>query len=153
MTSAYQAGDFGLHHQVTLLLAAHEQRYTVQRRAIIGALAELGRPATIGELLEVTTALPLSTAYRNLTVLLDANAVRRVSGADELGRFELSEALSGHHHHVVCESCGLVSDAAATPRLEAALAETARAIAEANDFDVTGHRLELVGLCATCRVG
>jgi len=152
MSSAHDANDFALHHQVTLLLAAHEQRYTAQRRAIIGALADLGRPATIGELLETTVGLPLSTAYRNLTVLLDAKAVRRVSGADELGRFELSEALSGqHHHHVVCESCGLVSDAEASPRLEAALAETAKAIAEANDFDVTGHRLELVGLCAACR--
>ncbi len=131
---------------------AQGQRYTAQRRAIVEVLAALGRPATIAELIEASANLPVSTAYRNLSVLSDANVVRRVKGSDDFARFELSEQLSGHHHHhAVCESCGLVIDAAASPRLEAALAETARAIAEANGFDVTDHRLELVGRCTRCR--
>ncbi len=138
--------------EVRLLLATREQPYTGQRREIVHALAGLGRPATIAELLAATRDLPQSTAYRNLAVLADADVVRRVSGPDGFARFELSEALSGdHHHHVVCESCGLVIDAATSPRLEAALAETARLIAEANGFEVTEHRLELVGRCRRCR--
>ena len=145
-------GDTELHHQVALLLAGQQQRYTSQRRVIVAALATLDRPATITDLLEAAHGLPPSTAYRNLAVLADADVVRRVNGGDDFARFELSEKLSGHHHHhVVCESCGLVMDAAASSRLEAALAETARAIAEANGFDVTGHRLELVGRCTACR--
>lgn len=147
------AEDRELHGQVALLLSTRDQRYTAQRRQIVRALAKLGRPATIGELVEAATGVPLSTAYRNLSILGEANVVRRVGGADGFTRFELSEQLSGqhHHHHVVCESCGLVIDAAASPALEAALAETARAIAKANGFDVTEHRLELVGRCTSCR--
>lgn len=137
---------------VSSLLAAREQRYTGQRRQIVRALAALARPATIGELISATSGLPVSTAYRNLTVLCDADVVRRVSGPDGFARFELSETLSGdHHHHVVCEACGLVMDVAPSPRLEAALAETARLIAEENGFDVAEHRLELVGRCRRCR--
>ncbi len=146
------AEDRELHGQVALLLSTRDQRYTAQRRQIVRALAKLGRPATIGELVEAATGVPLSTAYRNLSILGDADVVRRVGGADGFTRFELSEQLSGqHHHHVVCECCGLVIDAATSPTLEAALVETARAIAKANGFDVTEHRLELVGRCTSCR--
>jgi Fe2+ or Zn2+ uptake regulation protein len=151
MVTGRREGTDEVHAKIASLLGAHQQRYTTQRRSIVEALVALERPATIGELVEASPRLPLSTAYRNLTVLSEAKVVRRVSGADEFGRFELSEELSGHHHHVVCESCGLVMDAAASPRLEAALTETARAIAEANGFDVTDHRLELVGRCTSCR--
>lgn len=152
MTRTAEQDTKELHHQVALLLGAQQQRYTAQRRVIVSALADLDRPATIGELLEATPGLPPSTAYRNLAVLGEADVVRRVNGSDDFARFELSEKLSGHHHHhVVCVQCGLVMDAAASSRLEAALAETARAIAEANGFDVTDHRLELVGRCTSCR--
>jgi Fe2+ or Zn2+ uptake regulation protein len=139
------------HRNVALRLARHEQRYTRQRRTMVDALCVIGRPATIGEILAAVPQLPVSTAYRNLTVLAAAGAVRRVNGTDEFGRFELAEGVSGHHHHhAVCSSCGLVIDATSSARLEMALAETARAIAEEDGFDVTDHRLELVGRCSSC---
>ncbi len=142
-----------LNRRVERLLAAQDQRYTAQRREIIAALARLRRPATIGELLQESSGVPLSTAYRNLTVLAEAQAVRRISGSDDLARFELAESLAGthHHHHLLCELCGQVADATASARLEAALSEAAHTIAEANGFEVTDHRLELVGRCASCR--
>lgn len=141
-----------IHSRIAQLLAGRDQHYTSSRRAIVDALAGLGRPATIAELLKAVPGLAASTAYRNLTVLSDAGVLRRVSGTDEFGRFELSEELSGrHHHHVICADCGLVIDAVASARLEAALAEAAKAVAEANGFDITDHRLELVGRCGSCQ--
>ena len=145
-------GLAALHRRAGSLLDARGQRYTTGRGVLIEALAGLGRPATIGELLGTAPGLAASTAYRNLTVLSEAGAVARVSGGDEFGRFELSEQLSGeHHHHVVCDGCGIVLDTRVSARLEAALEEAARAVAEANDFAVAGHRLELVGRCGDCR--
>jgi Fe2+ or Zn2+ uptake regulation protein len=35
--------------------------------------------------------------------------------------------------------------------LERALAEAAQAAAEEDDFDVTEHRFDLLGVCADCR--
>jgi Fur family transcriptional regulator, ferric uptake regulator len=141
-----------LHRRAGSLLDAGGQRYSKGRQELVEALAALGRPATIAELLVAAPGLATSTAYRNLTVLSEAGAVSRVSGGDEFGRFELSEQLSGeHHHHAVCVSCGIVLDTRVSARLEAALEEAASAVAEANDFAVDGHRLELVGHCGGCR--
>jgi Fe2+ or Zn2+ uptake regulation protein len=143
--------DPGVHEQVGLRLLRGDQRYTPLRRALVETLAAAGRPLTIPEILQTNPGLSQSSAYRNMTVLLDAGAARRVTGADDHGRFELAEDLSGHHHHLVCSTCGKVADVHPSPRLERALAEAARAAAEEDDFDVLEHRFDLVGVCADCR--
>ena len=121
------------------------------RRALVETLA-VGRPLTIPEILTTSPGLTQSSAYRNITVLMEAGAARRVTGVDDHGRFELAEELSGHHHHhLVCDNCGKVADVHASPRLERALAEAARAAGDEQDFDVTEHRIDLVGVCADCR--
>ena len=140
-----------VHDEVAILLARLEQRYTSLRRALIETLAGAGRPLTIPEIILTTPELTQSSAYRNITVLIEAGAVRRVSGADDHGRFELAEDLSGHHHHLVCQTCGAVADVRPSPRLERALAEAARAVEEEDDFSVTDHRFDFVGLCSNCR--
>jgi Fur family transcriptional regulator, ferric uptake regulator len=140
-----------VHDEVAILLARVEQRYTALRRALVETLAAAGRPLTIPEIILTTPELTQSSAYRNITVLIEAGAVRRVSGADDHGRFELGEDLSGHHHHLVCHSCGVVADVRPSPRLERALAEAARAVEEEDDFSVTDHRFDFVGLCSDCR--
>jgi Fe2+ or Zn2+ uptake regulation protein len=141
-----------LHREVALRLAALDQRYTDNRRRLVEALATSDRPLTLTELLRIEPEVPQSSAYRNLTVLAEARVVRRVIGHDDTGRFELAEDLSGHHHHhMVCESCGTVDDVAASPRLERALAEAARAAADESGFEVVDHRIDLIGRCANCR--
>ena len=143
--------EAGVHEQVGLRLLRCDQRYTRLRRALVETLAAAGRPLTIPEILRTNTGLTQSSAYRNITVLIDAGAARRVTGADDHGRFELAEDLSGHHHHLVCGACGKVSDIVPAPRLERALAEAARAAAHQDDFEVTDHRFDLIGVCADCR--
>jgi Fe2+ or Zn2+ uptake regulation protein len=114
-------------------------------------MARAGRPLTMPELLDSNPGLSQSSAYRNVTALIDAGAVRRVNGAGDHGRFELAEAMSGHHHHLVCGGCGRVADVHPSPRLERALAEAARLVADEQGFEVTEHRFDLVGTCADCR--
>jgi Fe2+ or Zn2+ uptake regulation protein len=107
---------------------------------------------TMPELLAAAAGVPQSSAYRNLTVLCEAGVARRLAGADDVGRFELAEDLSGHHHHhLVCSACGTVADVRTSPRLERALAEAARLAAEETGFDVTDHRIDLEGRCPSCR--
>jgi Fe2+ or Zn2+ uptake regulation protein len=140
-----------VHDEVALRLAALDQRYTALRKALVTTLASSGRPLTIPDIIAATPTLPQSTAYRNVTALIDAGVVRRVSGSDDHGRFELAEELSGHHHHFVCSNCGQVDDVRPTPRLERALAEAARAVEEDGGYHVAEHRFDLVGVCAGCR--
>jgi Fe2+ or Zn2+ uptake regulation protein len=140
-----------LHPEVAVRLARVEQRYTASRRALVETLAAAGRPLSIPEILAATPDIPQSSAYRNVTALIDAKAVRRVAGSDDHGRFELAEDLAGHHHHLICATCGQVLDITASPRLERALAEAARVAEEETGFTVDDHRMDLVGTCGQCR--
>jgi Fe2+ or Zn2+ uptake regulation protein len=115
-------------------------------------LAAADRPLSVPDILAASAAgLPQSSVYRNLTVLAEAGVVRRVVGTDEHARFELAEDLAEHHHHLLCILCGSVIDVSAAPRLERALSEAARLAAEEVGFEVTEHRIDLVGVCTNCR--
>ncbi len=131
-------------------MAAVEQRYTTSRRALVQTLLRSERPLTIIEILAGATGMPQSSAYRNLTVLCEAGVARRLPGMDDLGRFELAEDLAGHHHHVLCTNCGTLVDFAASTRLERALAEASRVVAEETGYEITGHRLDFDGRCPAC---
>jgi len=140
-----------LHREASRLLAALDQRYTSSRRSLVEAIAHAGRPMTMPEILDAAAGVPQSSAYRNLTVLCEAGVARRLAGSDDLGRFELTEDLSGHHHHhLVCSKCGTVADVPTSARLERALDEAARLAAEETGFAVTDHRIDLEGLCPAC---
>jgi len=140
-----------LHDEVGRRLTTHDQRYTSGRRALVGVLADAGRPLTIPEVLDRSQGVPQSTAYRNLTVLIEAGVARRVTGSDVHGRFELAEDLTGHHHHVICTTCGTVTDVHVAPRLERALEDAAEAATADLGFEVSGHTIDLLGTCRPCR--
>ncbi len=141
-----------MHEAIALRLASLDQRYTPLRRTLVEALAVSARPVTIPEILTEAPELPQSSAYRNVTTLIEAGIVRRVAGNDDHGRFELSEEISGqHHHHLVCGACGKVEDVHPSERLERAIGDATRSIGDERGFQVTEHRIELLGLCVDCR--
>jgi len=140
-----------LDETVAARLEALDQRYTRSRQGLVRALAEAGRPLTMSELVGRTKRTPQSTGYRNLTVLCDAGIARRLPGVDDLGRFELAEDLAGHHHHVVCASCGTVEDFDAPARLERVLTEAANLVTAETGYQISSHRLDFEGQCPACR--
>ena len=142
--------EHSVHDAVNMRLAAADQRYTTQRRMLVEILGHAGRPLTIPEVLGAATGLTQSSAYRNITVLIEVGVVERIAGPDDYGRFELAEAFAGHHHHLVCENCGTVEDLHASPKLERVLGETARLAASEQGYVITEHRLELHGRCVKC---
>ncbi|HVB53083.1 MAG TPA: transcriptional repressor [Candidatus Acidoferrales bacterium] len=139
-----------VHVGVGKRLAAIRQRYTVGRRLLVEALIDAGRPLTVTEIVDLRPALPPSTAYRNLAVLEQATVVRRVQLSGEFARYELSEELTRHHHHLVCVDCGSVVDVTAPAGLEADVTATAKEVADALGFRLESHRLDLIGHCQAC---
>ncbi|MEO6318216.1 MAG: transcriptional repressor [Acidimicrobiales bacterium] len=100
-----------LHAIAAERLGADDQRYTSQRRALVELMVTLDQPLTIPQLLERQPGLAQSSAYRNLAVLERAGVVHRVvTSAVEFARYELAEDLTHHHHHLICSSCGDVTD-------------------------------------------
>jgi Fe2+ or Zn2+ uptake regulation protein len=127
------------------------QRLTAGRQALLETLAEAGRPMTIPMILTVCPTLAQSSVYRNLSVLQSAGLVTRVALGDDHAHFELSEAVTGvHHHHTVCVECGAVAAVTLADSVEAKLVKSLSTAAETVPFRVTGHRLDVLGVCATC---
>jgi Fe2+ or Zn2+ uptake regulation protein len=139
-----------LHLAVDARLAAQGQRYTRNRRALVELLVGAGNPVSLPELLERDRSLSQSSTYRNLGVLEEAGAVRRVVTGAEHTRFELAEDLTEHHHHMVCDECGSVLDFSLTDELEQQLDRALDEAAARLGFTPRHHSLDLVGRCATC---
>lgn len=139
-----------LHTTAAERLRHDQQRYTSSRRDLVDALIDADRPPTIPELLAARPGLAQSSAYRNLAVLEQVGVVRRIVTSDEHARFELAEDLTGHHHHLVCGSCGRVDDFTVSPQLERSLDVALARVADGTGFRVDHHRLDLVGTCAAC---
>lgn len=139
-----------LHATVATRLRQVQQRYTKGRQALVDVLAGAGRPLSIPEILAADPSIPQSSVYRNLTVLEQADVVRRLRGGDEFSRFELAEDLTTHHHHLVCVSCGSVDDYTVPLRFERTMAKAIDEVAAETGFRAEFHRLDLVGVCARC---
>ncbi|MGH9183610.1 MAG: Fur family transcriptional regulator [Acidimicrobiales bacterium] len=139
-----------LHETVAARLRTVGQRYTANRRALIGILAGAGQPLAIPEVIAAGEGLAASSVYRNLAVLEQAGVVHRIVGSDEFGRCELAEDLTGHHHHLICSGCGAVEDFTASPQFERTVARAISDVAYRTGFTADHHRLDLIGTCATC---
>lgn len=139
-----------MHAEVSARLDRLGQRYTANRRAVIATLVGAGAPLTLPEILERQGSLSQSSTYRSLAVLEEAGVVRRLVTGPDHARFELAEHLSAHHHHLVCEGCGSVTDFELDPDTEAALDAALHRVAGEHRFAVDQHTLDLVGRCAAC---
>lgn len=140
-----------LHDLATSRLREDGQRYTTRRRALVALLAEVDQPLTIPQLLDRRQDLAQSSVYRNLAVLERAGVVHRIVTTDEFARYELAGDLTKHHHHLICESCGDVTDFTVPESVEQDLESALAKVARQADFHVTDHRLDLVGTCPSCR--
>jgi Fe2+ or Zn2+ uptake regulation protein len=143
--------DEELHDRVEQRLLAVDQRYSSGRRRLVEALAASDRPVTIPELLEDRADIPMSSAYRNLTVLEQVGAVTRIATFGEHARFELAEDLTGHHHHLICTSCGRIDDFIVPDEVERSVDEALAAAVRPTGFTPTSHRMDLLGICQQCQ--
>jgi Fe2+ or Zn2+ uptake regulation protein len=138
-----------LDQQVSQRLTAKGIRYTTARRAVVQALASADGPRSAHELFE-DLDVPLSSLYRSLAVLEESEVLTPHHGIRGVTRYELAEWAAGHHHHVVCGSCGTVDDVHLDPAIEAELERLVGQITGALSFSPTGHALEVEGRCAAC---
>ena len=139
-----------LHTTVADRLTGSDQRYTANRRAVVEVLDESDRPLTIPEILGHRSGLAQSSLYRNLAVLEETGVVHRVHSSDDFARYELAEDLAGHHHHLICSSCGTVADFTVSADVEATLEAAFAEAAGARGCRAEHRRLDLVGRCRDC---
>jgi Fe2+ or Zn2+ uptake regulation protein len=121
-------------------------KVTPQRIAVLQALATGSHLASCQEIWKRAQRhcddLGLVTVYRTLGRLHDAGLVELVESGGT-AYFGLTEH---HHDHVVCERCGALE-----PMDGCLLAPLDGIRLPGSDFLVTGHRLDLYGLCRACQ--
>ena len=139
-----------LHETVAARLADRAGRYTGARRDLIQVLAEAGRPLTVDEIVDRAPRQRPSSVYRNLAVFEAEGVVRRMAGVGDLARFELTEALVGHHHHLACQVCGAMTDVHLPHELERQLDQALALLARSEGFEIVSHVVDAVGVCQAC---
>ncbi|MBN1202218.1 MAG: transcriptional repressor [Anaerolineae bacterium] len=123
-------------------------KLTQPRRAILRTLLAASRPLSPAEIQEYGQSycqdLGLVTVYRTLELLEDLDLVRAVHVAQNCHGYALSTP--GHTHHVVCERCHAVVEIVGCE-----LGDFLDSVAERTGYAITGHWLEISGICAECR--
>jgi len=86
----------------------------------------------------------LATVYRNLQAMAADGDVDMMRTDD--GEAVYRRCSTGHHHHLVCRSCGR------TVEVEAVAVERwAERISAQNGFSEVRHTVEIFGTCADCQ--
>ena len=127
-------------------------RLTGPRRAVLEEVISRPAPFTSAELLDAmlrqAPGIGRATVFRTLDLLTRLGVVQRIHNDADGGRCHAYLACDdAHHHHLICSSCGMVTDFTEDKELDALV----RKIEQRTSFAVESHRLELVGLCPACQ--
>ncbi|MDA8218339.1 MAG: Fur family transcriptional regulator [Dehalococcoidales bacterium] len=128
-------------------LAADGYPITQQRKAIAGLIMSQEKCFSADDLLAVARDRGLhigrATIFRTLDLLARLGYVCKVHDGERAG---YTVCGPGHHHHLVCSSCGQVVHLEGCP-----VSGYLRDVESSTGFAVAEHRLEIVGVCPQCR--
>lgn len=132
--------------KTSVILNDKHLRMTRQRKIILRELKQVNTHPSADEIyVMVRRYLPhisLGTVYRNLETLAQLGEIKKIEVGGSLKRFDgnMSE-----HYHVHCMGCDRIDDVP-----ERIHFNFNREMAEITQFQISGHRLEFVGLCPDC---
>ena len=128
------------------LLRERGLRVTAQRLAVLRAVSaepHVTAEAVAADVRADVGSISLQAVYDALGVLVDADLVRRIEPAGSPALFEAR--VSDNHHHLICRTCGQVSDVdcavGAAPCLTAA---------DDHGYQIDEAEVVYWGQCPTC---
>lgn len=87
----------------------------------------------------------IATIYRTLALLEKSGMISSISFGTDGKKYELSD--DEHHDHMICSSCGSIIEFV-DPTIEKIQEE----IAKRHNFLMTGHLMQIFGICASCQL-
>ena len=125
-----------------------QTRNTKTKQYIIAVFQSHLVPLTLDEVHEkVKQKLPktaYSTVFRVVQSLVRNRKLHAVDWKDRGGRYEWAQRQ--HHHHLVCNSCGDISDIH-----DSVLNIKLEDISKKTGFIIKDHSIELMGTCSNCQ--
>jgi len=137
------------HHQFQHYLSRAGLKATRQRRLIARAFFGTNTHISAEALYRLVNGrdrrIGLVTVYRTLKLLKDAGLAHERQFGDGRALFEHASS-ERHHDHIICTECGKITEFENCD-IEALQEQVARRLG----FTLRYHKLELYGLCRTCR--
>lgn len=127
-------------------LKAKALKTTRRREAILEVLRAAQAPMTAEAVYQAVLPnmhMSVSTAYRTLATLSEKDILQKELAQDGKTYFRLND--HQHRHFLRCTGCGEVIELPGCP-----IEVLERAWAEKTGYQITGHRLEVSGLCPKC---
>ncbi|OPA74351.1 transcriptional repressor [Paenibacillus selenitireducens] len=121
-------------------------RITPQRHAILTFLLDSMTHPTADDIYRALApqfpSMSVATIYNNLKMFVEAGLVRELTYGDNSSRFDADLT---SHYHAICQKCGKIVDFHYP-----ALYEVEKAAEAQTGFAVSGHRMEIYGVCPSC---
>lgn len=122
-------------------------RMTSQRAAILRYLIQTDTHPTAEQIYAALGShfhtMSLATVYNNVNMLVQYNLVKPLKSKDEAVHFDFN---GKKHYHVICTRCGRIVDL-----FYPILYEVEAFAHQETGFLVSGHHLEIYGLCPQCQ--
>lgn len=123
-------------------------RLTEPRRAVADLVAARDGHFTAADLIDDADRRQLdigrATIFRSLELLTELELLERIDLPT--GEHAYVACEPQHHHHIVCEVCGRVTEVDV-----AGLDAAVRTVEDETGWSISKHRLELYGRCPRCR--
>lgn len=123
-----------------------ERRHTVQKDIVLDAVKSLATHSTADEVYEYIHPnypnIGKGTVYRNLNILAEENAIRKVGIPDGPDRYDHT---CREHYHVTCVKCGAVCDVDMD-----AITDMLDRVRNSNGMELLGYDVLFKGICKKC---
>lgn len=132
------------------LLRKNGMKSTRQREVVIETLFNSNRHFTPEELyLHIKELHPklnvgIATVYRTLNLLEDSNIISSISFGVQGKKYEMNS--KSHHDHMICSECNKIIEF-----ISDEIEKIQQDIASKNGFKITGHIMQLHGICKECQ--
>ena len=124
-----------------------ERRNTIQKALILRAVCDLKRHLTADEVYEFVKrdhpSIGKGTVYRNLAILTEEGAIRKVEVPDGSDRFDFTLK---SHYHVRCVKCGEVFDVDMDE-----IPDLQKKIHDTHGMEFLTYDIFFKGICPECR--
>ncbi|NLM11623.1 MAG: transcriptional repressor [Clostridiaceae bacterium] len=132
------------------ILAQKGLRVTDVRIKVLKILDDAEIPMTVEEvftgLRSMLSSVNLSTVYRTMEAFIKNGLIIKTTLLDDnKSRYEYKR--TEHKHHLVCAGCNRMVSIEDCPIDD----KYAKAMCSKQGFELTGHRLEIYGLCPDCK--